>query len=282
MLAMASRLAFALRVRPRAYVFIYLAVAGAMIVDVIDSVLELGLRTEIGRFEDPIFIMSFGCWAAAALAFGPVARAQVSAMRYLSGRRAALLVGCLSVPLLALIVQELRGERPGSATLIVVTLVELTIGGLVVLRIAGLIVAVRDLATAQGLERFAALVENASDVIVTVDPGLVITYASPSTAAAWGLDPVALVGHRFTDVVAPDEAAVVASQLERAAALPTGSRLTLETRVPRRGGGHRICEAVMASLPITKGWKGSPSPCAMLRTSARWRTSCVPARSTTS
>jgi diguanylate cyclase (GGDEF)-like protein/PAS domain S-box-containing protein len=256
MLAMASRLAFALRVRPRAYVFIYLAVAGAMIVDVIDSILELGLRTEIGRFEDPIFIVSFGCWAAAALAAGPVARAQVSAMRYLSGRRATLLVGCLSVPLLALIVQELRGERPGSATLLVVALVELTIGGLVVLRIAGLIAAVRDLATAEGVERFAALVENASDVIVTVDPDLVITYASPSTATAWGLDPVALIGRRFTDVVAPEEAAIVASQLERAAALPAGSRLTLETRVRRRGGGHRICEAVMAGLTDHEGVRG--------------------------
>ncbi len=256
MLAMAARLAFSLKVRPRAYRFIYLAVAGAVIVDVIDSLLELGLRAEVGRFEDPIFIVAFGCWATAALLRGPVASASVSAMRYLSGRRAALLIACLSMPLLALIVQELRGQRPGSATLIVVELVALTIGGLVALRMTGLIASARDLESARGRERFAALVENASDVIVTVDPLLVITYASPSTFAAWGYDPNGLVGRPFTDFVAPDEAPVVASQLERAAMLPIGSRLTIETRVPRSGGGDRICEAVVANLSERGGVEG--------------------------
>lgn len=256
LLAMTARLAFALKVRPRAYVFIYLAVAGAVIVDVVDSLLELGLRGEVGRIEDPIFIFSFGCWAAAALLHGPVARPPVAAMRYLSGRRATLLIACLSMPLLMLIAQELRGEGLGSATLVVVGLVGLSIGALVILRIVGLIAGARDLATAKGLERFAALVENASDVIITVDPLLVITYASPSTAAAWGHDPKRLVGRRFPDIVALEDAAVVASQLERAAALPMGSRLTLETRVSRSGGGHRTCEAVVANLAEHEGVGG--------------------------
>ena len=256
MLATAARLAFALRVRPPAYVFIYLAIAGAMIVDVIDSLLELGLHAEVGRLEDPIFILCFGCLAAAALRRGPVARAPASAMRYLSGRRAAMLIACLSMPLLALIAQESRGQELSSVTLIVVGLVGVVIAALVVLRIVGLVTAARDLATAKGLERFAALVENASDVIITVDPLLVITYASPSAVAAWGYEPGDLVGRRFTDIVAPEDAAVVGAQLERAAALPAGSRLTIDARVPRSGGGSRICEVVVANLREHDGVEG--------------------------
>lgn len=256
MLAMAARLAFALRVRPRSYIFVYLAVAGAMSVDVLDSLLELGLRSEVGRAEDPIFIACYGCWAAAAIWRGSVAQPPASALRYLGGRRLVLLIASFSIPLFALIVRGLRDQWPGSGTLIVVGLAGLTIGVLVLIRIAGLISAVRDLATAQGRERFAAMVENASDVIITVGPDLLITYASPSTATVWGHDSETLVGRRFTDIVAPDDAAVVASQLERAAALPARSRLTLETRVERSGGGHCLCEAVAANLTDHAGVGG--------------------------
>lgn len=256
MLAMAARLAFALKVRPRAYLFIYLAVGGAVIVDVIDSLLELGLRAEVGRFEDPIFILCFGCWAAAALWRGSVAGARVSTMPYLSGRRAALLMLCLSAPLLALVVQELRGERPSSATLIVVSLVGLATAALVGLRVAGLITVARDLETAKGRQRFTALVENASDVILTLDAALTITYASPSSSAALGHDPSGLVGRPFIDIVPPDDAAFIASQLEGASSLPPGSRRTIETRVLRAGGGHRICEAVVANLADQEGVGG--------------------------
>ncbi|CAN5453975.1 hypothetical protein BH18ACT1_BH18ACT1_02410 [soil metagenome] len=166
MLAMASRLAFSLRVRPPAYQFVYLAVGGAMTVDVIDSLLETALGGEVGRAEDVIFMASFACWAAAAMRRGPVAPGPTSAVRYLGARRLAVLITCAVMPLLALVVQELRGRRPDTMTLVVTGLAGLSIGTLVAIRISGVIGATRDLVAVQGRERFAAMVENASDVII--------------------------------------------------------------------------------------------------------------------
>lgn len=248
MLAMAARLAFALKVRPRAYMFIYLAVAGGMLVDVVDSLLELGLHSEVGRIEDPIFILAYGCWAAAALSRRPVPQAATRTMRYLGGRRSILLLVCFSAPICALIAQELRGQALDTTSLIVVATVATSIGVLISIRFAGLISAVRDLATAKENERFAVMVENASDVIILVDLDLMITYASPSSASAWGRDPRSLVGTPFPDIVDGSESAVVATQLAQAATLPPGSIVTIQTRIERSGGGYRICEAVAANL----------------------------------
>lgn len=248
MLAMAARLAFALKARSPAYRFVYVAVAGAMTVDVVDTLLEVGLGDEVGRAEDAILMACFGCWAAAAMHRQPVGPGPASAMRYLGARRLVFLLVCASVPLAGLMVKEVRHQNLRSSTVMVVGLAGLTIGLLVAFRVAGLISAVRELATAKGRERFAAMVENASDVIITVDTDLVITYASPSTALAWGRDPEALVGRLLSDIVTAGEAAVTLSHLVRAAALPARSRLTFETRIERASGDERVCEAVAANL----------------------------------
>ena len=256
LLAMGARLALALRARPPAYLYIYMAIGGSMLVDVLDSVLEVGFASEVGRTEDVIFILCAGCWVMAALSRGPVSAAPASGLRHLGARRLVLLITCASVPLAALTLVAVRGAPLEATTVAVVGVAGMVLAGLVAVRIVSLISVVRGLADEQGRERFAAMVENATDVILTIDSTHRITYVSPSASAAWGYEPAALVGRPVTSLVAAEDAQTLTSHLVRAAALPCRSRLSLEVRVQRSGGGHRICNAVAANLADHPGVRG--------------------------
>ncbi|MEO6318289.1 MAG: EAL domain-containing protein [Acidimicrobiales bacterium] len=257
LLAMGARLAFALRARPPAYVFIYLAIGGSMLVDVLDSVLEVGFGSEVGRTEDVIFIASAACWVMAAMSRGPVTAAAASGLRHLGARRQVLLITCASVPLAALTLLSVRGAPLSSTTVFVAGVAGAVLSGLVAVRIVSLVGVIRRLADEQGRERFAAMVENASDVILTVDAAHQITYVSPSASAAWGYTPGSLIGRPITDLVAADDAPTLTSHLVRASSLPPRSKLTMEVRVERFGGGHRICNAVAANLASHPGVRGT-------------------------
>ena len=261
LLAMGARLAFALKARPPAYVFIYLAIGGSMLVDVLDSVLEVGFGSAVGRTEDVVFIACAGFWVAAAMSRGPVTAAPASGLQHLGARRQVLLITCASVPLAALTVLSLRGAPLSSTTVLVAGVAGAVLSGLVMVRIFSLVGVTRRLADEQGRERFAAMVENASDVILTVDSAHRITYASPSAQTAWGYDPRSLVGRPVTDLVAADDGPTLLSHLVRASALPPRSKLTLEVRVERFGGGHRICNAVAANLADHPGVRGISMTC---------------------
>ena len=256
LLAMAVRLAFTPDVQPLSYRFVYVAVAAAMSIDLADSVLELGLGSEVGRLEDIIFMLSYGAWAGAAICRGPVRATPPSSIPHLGARRLSLLLVCAVTPLVALVGLEASGRKPDLFTLVGIGSASLVIWVLVGVRGAALISVGRALATAQGNERFAAMVENATDVVITIDAEEEITYASPSVLTLWGFDPADLIGRRFADITDPGDAGSVRRQLQNAVGIPSRSTVSFQTRVPRKHGGVCTCAAVAANLTDHAGVDG--------------------------
>ena len=255
-LAMSARLAFALKVRRPAYLLLYLAIGGPILVDVIDSLLETGVGVEVGVFEDFVVISAFCCWILAARARTATVRVESTGVRYLGPRRMVMLISAVTAPLLALVLQEARGEQPSRFALVMIGSVGLTIGVLVAVRVGGLIGTVRDLSDVQNRERFASLVENASDVIMSMDKDGLVTYASPSTKTAFGHPPDSLIGRPLSDLVLADDMKILLSQLARVAVMPERATVANEFRIACRGGGHRLCHAVLSNLLNASGIEG--------------------------
>ena len=92
-------------------------------------------------------------------------------------------------------------------------------------------------------ERFRALVENSSDVLILIDAEGRVQYASPSSAPPLGWTPDQVRGRSIFDFVHPDDRAQVAGGLATIAAGP-GESLTVEVRVQHADGSYRIVEAV--------------------------------------
>lgn len=88
------------------------------------------------------------------------------------------------------------------------------------------------LATAEKKER--AIIENAVDVICSIDAGLRFTAVSPAARTVWGYDPEELIGRRFIDLVVADDAKstidATTQLMERKAPL------AFENRIKRKDG----------------------------------------------
>ncbi len=201
-------------------------------------------------------MLSYGAWAGAAICRGPVRARPPSSIPHLGARRLSLLLVCAVTPLVTLVGLEGWGRSPDRFTLVGIGSAGLVIWVLVGVRGAALISIGRALATAQGNERFAAMVENATDVVITIDAEEEITYASPSVLTLWGFDPADLIGRRFADVTDPDDAGSVRRQLQNAVGIPSRSTVSFQTRVPRKHGGVCTCAAVAANLTDHAGVDG--------------------------
>ncbi len=248
LLAVLTRLGFSLRVRPPAYLFLYLGAGGLVALDGGESMIETGGGTEFGRLGDLLMMAAYGCWGLAAISPDRLARTSASALRYVGVRRVLVLGASVLVPLIASAVQHLRGvPQTGTAALVLGGL-GIAIVALVMVRIAGLFTSVRHLADERGRERFAALVEHSSDGILMIDRELRVSYASPALFSVWGHRPSDLVGHSVTTLFAARDAEVARSQLERSAALPTGATLDFESTIRRADGAERQCQAIAANL----------------------------------
>src|SRR5512134_274354 len=90
-------------------------------------------------------------------------------------------------------------------------------------------------------ERWQALIEHSSDMIIVIDPRGRISYASPSSASILGYDPGENVGRDFAQFVHPDDVQTVGAAFEELVAGAETARR--EARVRRKDGGWLWTEA---------------------------------------
>ncbi len=248
LLAVVTRLGFSLRVRPPAYLFLYLGAGGLVALEGGESMIEVGGGMEFGRIGDLLMMAAYTCWGLAAICPDRLARRSASALRYVGVRRVFVLGASVLLPLLASTLQHLRGVPQTNTAALVLGGLGIAIVGLVMVRIAGLFTSVRHLADERGRERFAALVEHSSDGILTIDREERVSYASPALLSVWGHRPDDLVGQSVTTLFAARESALATSHLERSLALPTGATLDFESMVLRADGAERHCQTIAANL----------------------------------
>ncbi len=91
-------------------------------------------------------------------------------------------------------------------------------------------------------ERWRAMTENASDMIVVMDPEGAIRYASPSVERFLGRPAASLLGHPALDLVHPEDQARLAPLITQ----PTGQ--AVEFRAQRADGEWRSLESVASDL----------------------------------
>jgi diguanylate cyclase (GGDEF)-like protein/PAS domain S-box-containing protein len=96
-------------------------------------------------------------------------------------------------------------------------------------------------------ERFRSLVQHSSDVVLVVDAGAVIRYASPSVMTVLGVRPDEVVGRPVTSVLHPYDLSTFHDLLEAAKAQPATPVLG-ELNLQDATGTARTCESVLTSL----------------------------------
>lgn len=246
LLAVTARLAFSRGARTGSTRFVLLAVAVSVSVHVFDALLEVGTGIDLGPRLDAIGLAGVGLWAiAGACGRHPETAAARLPERFGAGRLALLAISAFT-PLVVLTLGQFGGVDPTSTTTGVMIGASVLAAALVVVRISGLLRVVRLMTTAEDQRTFAALVEHAADAIVAVGSDGVIDYASPSTAAVLGRDPAGLLGAALEDVVIPEDASIVAVNLERAASGPQGATVRFATRLALADGAVRDYEATAA------------------------------------
>ncbi|MDD3070086.1 sensor histidine kinase [Methanoculleus horonobensis] len=87
----------------------------------------------------------------------------------------------------------------------------------------------------QSEERFRLLTENASDIVIVLDAGGTISYASPSVRQVGGYAPEELIGRNAIELTHPDDLSLVTNALSTVAAHPE-DRVTLEVRLRHKSG----------------------------------------------
>jgi PAS domain S-box-containing protein len=120
---------------------------------------------------------------------------------------------------------------------------------LFIIRMAGATAALKEEAEASlrvSEDRFRSLVQNSSDTTIVIGPGVTITYVSPAVQQLVGRAPEQLVGTRATDLVHPDDQALVEAQLR---SLLRAKSVTdpMQMRMSHADGGWRDVEAVVSN-----------------------------------
>jgi PAS domain S-box-containing protein len=115
---------------------------------------------------------------------------------------------------------------------------------------------IRDRSFGPTARLFRALVENAHDVVATLDVQGRVLYISPATRR-YGRDPASLIGQPIWDFLHPDELPKIREQFEDLAGTTNGT-FTMEHRVGNEADGWRYKETVMQNL------LHEPSVCAIV------------------
>src|SRR5213594_1843265 len=95
-------------------------------------------------------------------------------------------------------------------------------------------------------ERFRALVEHASDIIVLLGPDGRILYSSPSSAPILGYDSTEELGHHYAEFIHPDDLEEAAANFRDVVAQP-GAVIHSELRARRKDGTWRDLEASLVN-----------------------------------
>ncbi|WP_217912772.1 putative bifunctional diguanylate cyclase/phosphodiesterase [Miltoncostaea marina] len=242
------RLAMSPGARPAA---LWLLVGGCVLLLVADLV--HGVRVVSGAVGagDPFAVAwmpFFVLLAAAALEPGAARLAERSAVapqRPTRARLATLGVAGLALPAAALLAHDTRARAVALAGVAVLS-------ALVPLRMAGLVrelerslAQVADLQRRRGERRVRALVQHAADIIVVLDAGLRITYASPSAARALGDDPVGWPPERWLERAMPDDPGALLAYLRAAAGAPAPTGFLCAFQV---GGATKRLELLATDL----------------------------------
>ncbi len=128
----------------------------------------------------------------------------------------------------------------------------------------GCLLSLRDVTRRQAAEhaldeseqRFRALIEHSSDLILVVDQDGLLVYGSPATSPVLGYEPAELVGTSTLDLVHDDDRPEVATILATAAVNP-GLARAATFRVRHASGGWRWVESIANNLledPAVRGF----------------------------
>ncbi len=104
-------------------------------------------------------------------------------------------------------------------------------------------------------EHFRSLVQHASDVILVIDAGGLITYLSPSVESVLGFSPHEQMGRSMFDLVHPDDVALGKETIEKLLEL-SGSYSRIDLRVRHQDGCYRWLEVSLTSLLEDPGVQG--------------------------
>ena len=121
--------------------------------------------------------------------------------------------------------------------------------------VRGLIVNMRDITERERAdvalrareERFRAVIENSSDVIIILDGNGIISEESPSIKRLLGSEPGALIGRQMLEFIHPEDVPRVAEAFSSLVASP-GSSVSVELRIRHRDGSWRAVEGVGKNL----------------------------------
>jgi PAS domain S-box-containing protein/diguanylate cyclase (GGDEF)-like protein len=97
-------------------------------------------------------------------------------------------------------------------------------------------------------QRFRALIENATDIIIIVDASGQVTYVSPSVNRILGYAPDGLMGKSALTFIHPEDVVLVKQRLENSIQNPNVTQRLGEYRVQHCNGSWGIFEAVTTNL----------------------------------
>jgi len=169
-------------------------------------------------------------------------------------RLALLAVGALMAPALAL----LDAFKRGDLSMTVVQLVAVVLFVLVLTRMAVLVrdasVLTREIQRRRSEVHFESLVRQSSDLITVLDSDGRVTYQSPSIEHVLGWDPEDVIGTRFADLMAGDDARELESTIS---GLGSGGALRpLECALAHREGSERHFEILCSDLTTDENVAG--------------------------
>jgi PAS domain S-box-containing protein/putative nucleotidyltransferase with HDIG domain len=99
---------------------------------------------------------------------------------------------------------------------------------------------------AQHEQRFRALIENGSDLVLVLDRDGLISYVSPSVLRIGGYEASDLLGKRYTDFMHPDDAQVATARCAALLKEPDSLRMT-EFRVRKKDGSSMVLESMASN-----------------------------------
>src|SRR5450756_653429 len=104
--------------------------------------------------------------------------------------------------------------------------------------------------------RFRSLIENASDLILTLNPDYTVAYVSPSVVRILGYTVAVITGAKITDFIDPQDLPNFVAATEHRARTPGPSPFSMQVRIRHADGSWRILEGMGNNLMDQPGVSG--------------------------